>query len=298
MGRVAALVSVGLFGAGSLLLSDWLRDRSAVDERVAHGLTERPEPLPALEAAQDVDPRMRIWLDEKVRYGPARLLAFGRDRAWFAVGTTTEGPLEVFPRVLGRVAAGFDAKAADAVLREGPSASVALRLSASIGTIPGGASLVRLPPDVAAIRRGNVRTEPGVVVLAIQGLDLWQYLTFYFPQGLDLDALIRTSRPSPHVLDALGPSVEGALEPALSFSGEGRASGPSTVLCRARGRTGEAIDRVANSLSRRGWRDAEEGIEGRRSTARVMTGPDATVWMMAADRNQLDGMVTVLIGPP
>ena len=29
-----------------------------------------------------------------------------------------------------------------------------------------------------------------------------------------------------------------------------------------------------------------------------MTGPDATVWMTTVDREQLDGMVTVLIGPP
>ena len=191
-GRVAALLTVGLFGAGSLFLSDWLRDRSAVDARIEEGLTGRQVPLLATEPAQDADPRMTPWLDANVLYGPARRLAFGRDRAWFAAGTSAEGPQQVFARLLGRVAAGFDAKAVEAVVREGPSAAVALRLSASIGRIPGGASLVRLPADTAAIRRGNLRTEPGVVVLALEAMDHWEYLTFYFPKGLDLDALIRT----------------------------------------------------------------------------------------------------------
>jgi hypothetical protein len=297
-GRVAALATVLMFGAGSLLLADWLRERSAVDERLEHALSRRSGAALDAKAAPEVDPRMATWLDPAVRYGPARRMPFGRDRALFAVGTSTEGPQEVFPRLLGRMAAGFDAKAVDSVVRAGPSAVVALRLSASIGRIPGGASLVRLPPDVASIRRGIVRTEPGVVVLALEGHERWQYLTFYFPEGLDLDALIRSSRADPRVLDALGPAAGEVLQPALTFSGEDRMGGPSTVICKARGRAGAAIDKVADSLARRGWRDAEQGLEERRVGARVMAGPDATVWMTTVDREQMDGMVTVLIGPP
>ena len=65
---------------------------------------------------------------------------------------------------------------------------------------------MRLPPDIESIRRGILRTEPGVVVLALEGHDRWQYLTFYFPRGLDLDALIRIVAGPSSRLDALGPA--------------------------------------------------------------------------------------------
>ena len=302
-GRVAALLAVALFGASGVLLADWVSDRDRVAERLEQGAPHAveedlargtaPEPAP--------DARMAPWLDGSATYSPARRVAFGRDRAWFTVGTSTATPDEVFARRMASWASAVDAAALEGVAKAGPSAAIGMRLAASVATIPGGASLMRLPPDPLAARRGLLRTEPGGVILALAGHGRWEYLTFYFPEGLDLDALIheaRSSKTGPRVLDALGPEAIEALEPALSLGGDDRTGAPTTVLCRAHGPAGAAIDRVAGGLVGRGWRDATEGAEARDPGTRVLTGPDATVWMATADREQTGGLVTVLIGPP
>lgn len=302
-GRVAAILSVGLFGGAGLMLADWVRDRGRVSERLEHGTSvEAPRRAPAAEPKErEPDPRMATWLDGGVTYGPSRRVGFGRDRAWFTVGTSREAPDVVFARRMTAWAMAIDATAFEGMVKAGPSAAVALRLSASVAVIPGGAALVRLPPDASASLRGALRTEPGGVILASSRRGRWEYLTFWFPEGLDLDALLReakSSKTAPRVLEAIGPEALAAFEPALSLSGEGAEGGPATVLCRARGPAGAAIERVASGLSGRGWRDAEQGVKDRDSGTRVLTGPDATVWMATADPSQVGGLVTVLIGPP
>ena len=103
---------------------------------------------------------------------------------------------------------------------------------------------------------------------------------------------------STKALAPLGPEALSDLEPALSLGVDGRSDGASTVLCRSIGRAGGAIERVAASLSRRGFKDAEDGVKQRSAGTRVLAGPDATIWMTTADREQEGGLVTVLIGPP
>lgn len=285
--RILALVATGLFLAGGVLLAHWLREREALSDlrfQAGSAGADRPEgPRPG-------DPRMRTFLPEEVVYGPVRRIAFGKDSALFAAGSSTRGPDEVFGAIVERSRRRLDRDMLDRLAKEGPSAAVALRLNYCTGSIPGGAFCLRLAPDVEAARDGRLVLEPGGVILAWGEADRWHYVTFYFPQGLDLDAFLESHGAPRDALAPLGPEAAAALEPTLRLGSDG----PATVLCRAQGRARDAIDRTAAALERAGWETVhrEEG----ETEARVLRGPGGEVWLSTSDAERVGGLVTVMIG--
>jgi hypothetical protein len=281
-----ALGSVVLFGAGALRLADWLHDRRAMAAPPAPAAAAPERPAPP------VDPRMAVYLDEELEYGPARATSFlGAGDALFAVARSVVHPHDAFARLLARLGPDTSGAAVRAELRRGPSAEAALRLQASVGAFPGGAFFVRLPPDAAAAKEGRCRVEPGGVVLAVPDRSAWAYLLFFFPQGLDLDRLARDAAPPPGVLRPLGPAAERVLEPALAV-GDGR---PRTVLCRARGTSGEAVDAVARDLERRGWTLLPERESPAGAGSVCLVDGEDTVCLAPADPAQVGGLVTVFV---
>jgi hypothetical protein len=172
-----------------------------------------------------------------------------------------------------------------------------MRLRATVSNGPVAASLVRLPPDAARSVGGALRTETGAVVLAFRADPGWDYLAFWFPDGLDLAALATGPAPSPRVLSALGPEAQDALTPSLALGGDERGRG-ATILCRSKGPAGDAIAKVAGALERRGWRDVETDPTRRTPGARALTGPEGTVWMATSDVDRPDGLVSVLVEAP
>jgi hypothetical protein len=276
-------------------LADWLRERADLGRPAGSARSAGTRP-PADVVARD--PRMEPWLDPKVVWGPTRRTTFGKDTALLVTGSSPDGPALVFERRLVELAQGLGTSGLVEAVRAGPSAAAALRLNATVSNGPICAALVRLPPDVRGAVKGTLKTEPGVVILAFRAPDRWDYVTFWFPDGLDLTALARETAPPPQVLKPLGPEAERSLVPTLALGGEGATRGSKTILCRSQGPAGAAIDRVATSLLHRGWRDAEAHVEEKTPGARVLTGPSGTVWMATTDGERTDGLVTVLVEAP
>ena len=297
MGRVAAIVVVVLFGWGTLLLADWLRERGDLHRPVTQPLTREN----LIRDAVIREPLLDPWLDPAVAWGPVRKTSFGRDPALLVTGPSADGPDAVFERRLLAFAQSLPIDGLAQSIREGPSATRALRLNATLSAGPVCASLVRLPPDVVASRGGTLRTEPGLVMLAFHvpmRLHPWDYVTFFFPKGLDLSALARESAPPPRVLAMLGPEAQRFLVPTLALGGDTKAQGSRTVLCRSVGTAGYAIDRVAEALERQGWRSVDSDPSGRPPGTRALTGPKGTVWMATSDVDRTDGLVSVLVEAP
>ena len=203
-------MAVALFGWGSLLLADWLHDRETLGAGSAAGVGARGA-SPAYRTVPR-DPRMKPWLDKSVAWSPTRKTKFGKDTALLATGSSVEGPGEVFVRLLESLAEATDARSARESLRREPTAAAALRLNATVSNGPICASLVRLPLDAAAAAGGRLRTEPGAVVLAFRAQARWDYVTFFFPAGLDLDALVRDSAPPPRSIEVLGSEAKCRLK--------------------------------------------------------------------------------------
>jgi len=282
---IGIVVTGGLFLAGALLLADWLRSRDA-----AFAPQVVPQsPRAAVEMV--TDPRIEPFLGGGVAWGPARADRFGRSPAVFVVGHDERGPKEVFARMLE---GGWDDEARRAVLRAGPSAAVALRAQATVGMMPSGAFLVRIAPDLDAARAGRLLTEPGAVTLAFKKTVGWDYVTWAFPEGLDLDGIPATLRAPPQSLTPLEGATDRLLDPLLAF-GAG-AKGPQTILCRAYGKPADAVRDVARRLERLGWLrryGAEREEENR--VVRVLERGRHEVWLAAADAAGAGGMVSVML---
>ena len=281
---LAVVVTGALFLAGALLLADWLRDRDA-----AFGIaTPRAEPPRVLDQA--LDPRVEAFLGGGVAWAPPRLDHFGPSPAALVVGHDLRAPKEVFARMLG---GGWDDEARRAALRAGPSAAVALRTQATVGVMPTGAFLVRMPPDLAAAAEGRLRTEPGAVTLAFPAARGWDYVTWAFPEGLDLDGLPAAFRAPPQVLTPLDGAADHLLEPVFAFGGDG--VGPRTILCRAQGGTGDVVREVAARLRSRGWvRHYASDAQDMRAV-RVLRHGQQEIWLTAASTGKTGGMVSVML---
>lgn|GEM_PF-5288607 len=291
--RLAAAASVALFAGGALRIAHWMRERRELSEAM-------DAPPPAGTAAGhaplfvEPDPRMRDYLVPSARFGPVRRMPFGRDPALFAAGTSRAGPDVVFADILRAWAPAEGVESLRRAVRDGPSAVGLLRVRATAGEFPGGASLVRLSPAPAALEAERLRLEPGGVVLGWDYGTKWEYVVFYFPQGLDLDAFTETTAPPAESIALLGREGRETLVPELRLGGT-EPGEPSTVLCRSRGPAGTAVDRVAEGLASRGFRDVSATrIEGQEEqVVRVLEGPKGTVWLTTTERGQDGGLVTV-----
>jgi hypothetical protein len=104
-------------------------------------------------------------------------------------------------------------------------------------------------------------------------------------------------RPSPDVLRPLGPEGERCLEPALAI-GPAAGAGASTVLCRARGRAGDAVETVAAGLSRRGWRVIRSKAADPRGVSLALEAEGRVLCLSAEEREREGGVVSVFLGPP
>ena len=284
-GNLLLVAATGaMFLGGALLLTDWLRDRE-----VAYQM--RPEPAPALTVRTvPRDPRVEAFLGGRVEWGPSKPESFGVSPAVLVTAHDKRPPEKVFAAMLDGI---YDAKAVRAMVREGPSAAVAMRMQATVGRMPSGAFLVRLVPDLEAARRGRLRTEPGAVTLAFPGPTGWQYVTWAFPAGLDLDALPGSLRAPPNALDGLDGAAEGVLEPVFAL---GSGGGAETIFCRAKGLTGMALERVASSLVQRGWTPRYGAEKNAHQVVRVLQRGRREVWLAAADSRMKDGIVSVILG--
>ncbi|MFV1958368.1 MAG: hypothetical protein ACC662_03030 [Planctomycetota bacterium] len=279
---LVVVLTGGLFVSGALLLTDWLRDRDAtLVARPLRAVPPRASPLP-------IDPRVEVFLGGGVAWSPGRLDRLGRSPAVFVVGHDLRGPKEVFARMLE---GGWDDEARLAVLREGPSAAVALRSQATVGMMRAGAFLVRMAPDLDAARRGRLVTEPGAVTLAFRKTVGWDYVTWAFPEALPLDGPPEASRAPPRALTPLGGAAARLLEPVFAFGGgEG---GPKTILCRSRGPAVDAVRELAARLGRRGWvRRYVSEAQGPR-VVRVLGDGRNEVWLTAEAGG--GGMVSVML---
>jgi hypothetical protein len=294
-GRIAAsLVTTAAFMGGAVLLADWLRER---EELAAPLSVAQTPPLKAVEP----DVRMRPYLPDGVAFGPVRPVAWGAQRGVFAAGASTEGPEDVFARVVAALNPGHGPEAVRATLRQGPSLSGALRMQVTVGVLPGSAFLVRLPLDVEATARGDVALEPGGVMLAFPTSYGWDYVSFFFPDGLDLRAWGEESMRVPKdPLAPLGTDVAAMFEPQLELPSagvEGEGSG-AAVLCRAKGVAGEAVERAGRTLEGRGYRRLYATADDRAESTWVLERRDTQVWMSAPDRMQKGGLVTVWMRTP
>ena len=300
--RVLAVASVVLFGGGALLLARGLRHRGAseVDLGGARSSTAGAGAQPARPAAPDV--RLDAWLDPSVDFGPPRETRFGPAKALAFSGASSAGPEDVFGRMLARWGGTVDARTLRAAVEMGPSAAAALRLQATVGRWEGGAFLLRMPVEATA--DGRLRLEPGGLLFAFAAPHGWDYVGFYFQDGLDLDALLGDARakPGPDALSPIPPEGVAGLEPVLSLDGfadvgsrAGR--GPRSVVCRAHGEAGDAVDRAAASLEAAGYRTLSR-VGDPPQDARALAGPAATVWIATPDRRRAGGPVTIMVGPP
>ncbi len=300
--RALAVATVALFTAGALFLARGLRGRGAsdVDLRAGGAAGAGATAEPARPAGSD--PRLDAWLDPSVDFGPPRETRFGPAKALAYSGAGAPGPGGGGGRRRAPGSGSGDERTARAVREMGPSAAAALRLQASVGRWEGGAFLVRLPPEARS--DGRLRLEPGGMLLALAAPHGWDYVGFYFPDGLDLDALLGDprARPRPDALAPIPSEGVAALEPVLSLdafadAGPRAGRGPRSVLCRARGEAGDAVDRAAASLEAAGYRTLSREAEAPQD-ARALSGPAATVWIATPDRRRAGGPVTIMVGPP
>lgn len=282
---LGVVLTGALFLAGALLLADWLRSRDAAFAPQAVPQAPRAIVEPA------TDPRIEPFLGGGVLWSPPRPDRFGHSPALFVVGHDRRGPKEVFAQMLG---GGWDDEARKAVIQAGPSAAVALRAQATVGVMPSGAFLVRLAPDLDAARAGRLVTEPGAVTLAFPTRVGWDYVTWAFPEGLDLDGLPASMQAPPESLRGLEGAADRVLDPVLALGAS--KAGPQTVLCRARGKPADAVRDVAQRLERLGWlrRYAADRDEGTR-VVRVLERGRREVWLAAADSAGAGGMVSVML---
>lgn len=287
-----AAATGALFLVGCLLLTDWLRDREAVQSMPGTS-TRGAAGVPPMKTVE-LKPEHTAWLGGGVAWGPARPDDFGGSRTLFVTGHTKDPPHVVFRRMIGP---GPDEATRAEIAAAGPSAQIALRLQATVGRMPQGAFLVRLPADVAAARDGHLRTEPGAVTLAFEGRRGWSYITWIFPEGLDLDRLGAAFRAPPGTLSALPAAHAEHLEPIVAFGGT---QGPRTVLCRARGRPVKAVEAVATLLEKQGWERRYVKERTGRSVVRVLAQGDRQVWLSAGESSRGDsdegGLVSVVLG--
>ena len=298
--RLMAAGTVGLLLAAGLLLADWLRAREQVGAGLNATLTEaRGQGLEDVPESA-FDPRMDGWMPGTVGFSQPRLTSFGDDRALFSAGPSLAPPEEVFGAVVARMERGVTEEAARRALAMGPSAMAALRMQVTAGLFPGGAFLLRLAPRLDEVQAGRLRLEPGGVMLAWQvAAERWEYVLFYFPDGLDLDAFIRRFGAPERALEPLGPVARHYLEPTLQLDpaawGTPDAAGPRTVICKARGTPREAISQATRELEERGWllvppRGAEDG------SMAVLEGPGGSIWIATSEPEVTGGLVTVLFG--
>lgn len=291
--RLAAVASLALFAGGALRVAHWMRERRELSETLA-------APKQVVRTGRGVpffvepDPRMRDYLVPSARFGPVRRMPFGKDPALFASGSSRARPEVVFAEILKAWAPAQTPQSLEQAVREGPSAVGLLRLRASVESFPDGAALVRLPPAPAALEDGRLRLEPGGVVLGWDYGTKWEYVVFYFPEGLDLDAFTSTTAPPADSIAVLGREGRETLVPELRVGGD-EPGEPSTVLCRARGPAGAALDRVAAGLAARGFQDvAGSHVEGEEEqVVRILEGPKGTIWLTTTERAQDGGLVTV-----
>ncbi len=302
--RVLAVLSIFLFAAGSLMLADALRGRDETSARVAAVQAGKAQPPAAPPLA--IDEEMYAYLPPEIDFGPVRATHFGADRAFCTAGPSEAPPDVTFERILRTLNPDGGQEVRRSALSNPPSAAAALRMQASVGVLEGVAFLVRLPPSVEAALDGKLRTEKGAIVLAYaRRPGSWEYVAFYFPDGLDLDGYVAQFGRPVDALAPLGPEVERVLEPAVAIGGDvfsasvaGGRRPPMTVICRAVGTTGVAMDKAVAALQRRGWQPLP-GVEGDgREDTRVLDGPKGQVWITTADRQQRDGMVTVMLDIP
>ncbi len=287
-GNVVLMALTGaLFAAGAVMMAGWLRDRGT-----ALDAAPPPPPPQARSVVTRLDPRVEAFLGGGVSWGPEKRDWFGPSPAVLVSGHAEASPREVFRAMVGEP---LDDEAVQAAIRKGPSAAVALRSQLTIGVMPQGAFLLRLAPDLDAARHGRLATEPGAVTLAFPAASGWDYVTWVFPRGLSLDGLPDAYRAPPRALDDLGAAAVARLEPVFQVNA-GVGGGPRTVLCRARGRAGDAVSEVAGALIGTGWtsRYGEEHHEG--GLVRVLEDGRRQVWLAAADEDQDGGLVSVVVG--
>ena len=294
--RITAVVALVTLGLGSLFLASWFRDRrETARETVA---THEPVHAGTPVVAVPIDPRMQAYLAHSIAFNPVREVRFGKDRALFCAGPSRRRPEDVFGGILKTWEPQLDPVAIRAALINDLTATALLRLHVTTGMFPGGAFLVRLAPDPTSYASGHLRLEPGGAMLAWDEGDSWQYAVFYFPHGIDIEAFTEQNAPPPNALAALGPEASRSLVPAMVLGDPDRETGASTVLCVSKGLAGAAVDRVADAMTRAGFRDVTAGpsVEAGEEIVRVLRGPTSTVWLSTTDPAHDGGLVTVTIG--
>ncbi len=295
--RVMAIVALGFFLAGCVMLADWLQGRNRLGPPGTAAAAQRAGDPSAGAAAHlaladhDIDPRVFAYRNKRVRFGPVRRDRLGKNKAFFFAGPSPDGPDVVFGEIVARAARGMTNRLQTELLNAGPSAQRALRFQHSVGKMPGGAYLLRLPADVASAQRGRTRLEPGVVMLAYECGTFWEYVCFYLPQGLDVGALVDAYQPKPDALSDLG-DVGRYLEPTLDLGGGDTRL--RTMLCKARGTTGAAVDGTLRALERAGWTRIHRSDEAQESVY-VLTRKQGELWIHTTDRAAERGVVTVMI---
>lgn len=298
---VSGLLCVALFAGGALLMADWLHERGTLGGTVLDPASEggglRAAPVPRLL------PTMDAHVDREIGFGPVRVVSFGASSAWMSVASSKEPPEDVFTRVLMRRAGGLSEETIQSYVRMGPSVQAAMRMQVSVGRFAAGAFLLHLPPDVEAVRQGDLRFEPGAITLAFRTASGWDYVAFYFPDGLDLSGLVGARSHARHALDGLGADVSAILEPRLRIPLDGL-PGPDErreggiILCRARrGTAGSAVASVASRLEGRGWRRLLSPVGDEHSLC-VLRRPSQEIWLSATEAAQQGGVVTVVIRNP
>lgn len=303
---VATAIVLGVFGWGAVLLGDFLRVRKEVNESVQRrmDLSRPPPDLPFVSAD---DPLLRTWMARSVPWQHVRELPFGDDRAWFVTGTSENPPKEVFRDVLATLQPEKPIEEREPDELMDLSASGLLRKHISVGQYHGVAFLARMPPDLEAAAEGRFAFEPGGTMLAFQRHETsWEYVTWTFPDGLNLSAFMGTFGAPKGVLERMALGVEKHLEPALALGGDPAPTSSAealpfgTVYCRARGTAGQALEGASDAFTRAGWHEVKASTSPAGEEIRVLA--DAAggrnVWLVTTQREREGGFVTVMVGTP
>lgn len=298
-----ALVTMGVVAWGALLLANHLDERRDVADNVA--ARQQIAGAPPHVASMPEDPRMRMYLDTPVNWSPVRLVKFGEDLAYFSSGLSQVHPNKMFHGIadgFSRAADTPEARAAAKQYEGVPAVTKLWRLHMHMGQLHGIAFFLHAPPDLAAARAGTLKTEPGGLILGFQKNAGWEYITFFFPAGLNLDAYLRQFGPAPQALRELGPEVGRHLVPTLALGSGGTGltgatstKGARTVFCKAVGRSDEALKRTVAALKRRGWESRLPPGAKEQPGRHVLGSPQGELWITASDLNQVGGLITVLL---
>jgi hypothetical protein len=173
-----------------------------------------------------------------------------------------------------------------------------MRVHAATGHAGPAVYLSRMPPEVRA--DGGLRLEPGGVLLGFPAPHGWDYVGFFFPAGLDLDALLHDPRhrATPESLSPIPAPARERLEPVIALDAFG-APGVRSVICRARGAAGPAVEQAALALEGEGWSRLSRRTAPAPGEAWALSsrrgGRGGELWIETPERSREGGLVTIWI---